>query len=202
MAAMNQTVFTYQMPHTKPEVIRTAHAFYEIAEKDGTCYSFPWIIWEGFQDKWRNATSEECKNIALEIERETSEKAHSTFIKLAFLPDNKILTGINLQNQIINYQSFVVAVPKFWSESFQNCKYILKEITECHEVAIGLRKTADEFDYFTIMCRGTLEACRKLQSFLTPSIEEDFNISIADMKVRKIQTMMDLLQDVFEFLPR
>uniref|UniRef100_A0AC35G7G6 RNA-dependent RNA polymerase n=1 Tax=Panagrolaimus sp. PS1159 TaxID=55785 RepID=A0AC35G7G6_9BILA len=120
-------------------------------------------------------------------------KAHSNFIKLAFLPDNKILTGINTQNQIINYQSFVVAVPKFWSESFQNCKHILKAISECHEVAIGLRKTSDEFDYFTIMCRGTLEACRKLQSLLTPVIEEDFNISIADMKVRKIQTMVDLL---------
>jgi hypothetical protein len=114
-----------------------------------------------------------------------------------------LLSGSSLQKQIIPYPAFVISVPQFYSMPFQENYQKLKEKTGCTDIAIRLRKDKMNYHHFTVCCKGTLEACQKLEEILTPILEYDETrtVTFAEMKELKTKAMQHLLRNVFGFDP-
>lgn len=126
-----------------------------------------------------------------------SLQAQSIFIKYAFLPNDN--SNINLYQQIINYPPFVVYIPNVWAEGFQQNYRILENKSGCNEIAVGIKKTFQNYHHYTVMCRGSLESCRKLEAMLTPFINPDIDnkVPFSEMKNRKNRAMQNVLQNLF-----
>lgn len=71
----------------------------------------------------------------------------------------------------------------------------------CEELVIRYRKQAYDYSIYTIMSRGTLNSCKKLEAMLTPVVEANYTASMKDVKVFKTAAMKTLLQELFHFPP-
>uniref|UniRef100_A0AC34EZG6 RNA-dependent RNA polymerase n=1 Tax=Panagrolaimus sp. ES5 TaxID=591445 RepID=A0AC34EZG6_9BILA len=290
MHATGYNIFSFEVPNITSEMIRRAKSYYALAQEDGTCFSFPWIIWEGL-DAWWSATPIFGENnfgkkfqteLSLQLNDDENDilqnfqepylqypwintfsrifyewrqkygvmispenqhslirhfiterndlhgpglmfieaadlfynfllmipesyccqtvllkAAYSTLISLAFSPESNIYE--NLNTRIINNLPFVISVPSYWSQLFQEQYKILEEESGCEEIDIHCIRERHAYHHFTIMSRGTLEACQDLEKMLTPVVEANSECSMQDIKSQKWKAMQDLLQDIFGF---
>uniref|UniRef100_A0AC35FR66 RNA-dependent RNA polymerase n=1 Tax=Panagrolaimus sp. PS1159 TaxID=55785 RepID=A0AC35FR66_9BILA len=191
--------FNYKIMDVTEEMKSLAKRYYALSMESKKFFSFPWIIWEGLDAWWKIDRNKKTLNLpTLNRNQNYSLQIQSVFIKYAFLPNDK--SNINLFQQIINYPPFVVYIPNIWAEGFQQNYHVLKTQSGCKEIAVGIKKTFQNCHHFVVMCRGTLESCRKLEALLTPFIEPDFNnkITFTEMKKRKNEAMQKILQRLFQ----
>jgi hypothetical protein len=202
--------FDFQIFNVTEEMVSLAKRYYALSEENGKFFSFSWIVWEGLDAWWQTTPNRKpsgqrpkvvnppiySPNLTNE-EKKFYQKAQSSLIKHAFLPNDT--KNINLFQQIINYPPFVVQIPNVWVHGFQQNFRILETKSGCKEIAIGVKKVFQNFHYYTIICRGTLEACQKLETLLTPFIEPDLDntVTFDEMKKKKNQKMQEILENMF-----
>uniref|UniRef100_A0AC35F275 Uncharacterized protein n=1 Tax=Panagrolaimus sp. PS1159 TaxID=55785 RepID=A0AC35F275_9BILA len=125
--------------------------------------------------------------------------AQSTLISYAFFPENKHFYGIKLHEQTITYPPFVISIPIFWSKKFEQKYKVLKKYYGVEQVVVEKRKILTHYIHYTVLCRGTLESCQKLESKLTPFIEMHETKSMKETKSWKGKVMQNLLSRIFGF---
>ena len=133
------------------------------------------------------------------IKQDGFQAAQSLLIKHSFLPESSILSGIHLQKLIIDNPSFTIQIPKQWAEEFDEQHQKLLTMSGCQEISINPLKSVSEYKTFSVMCRGTLESCRKLEHLLTPVVDNVNNLSMQQMKNRKKEIMNQMLENLFDF---
>uniref|UniRef100_A0AC34EZN7 RNA-dependent RNA polymerase n=1 Tax=Panagrolaimus sp. ES5 TaxID=591445 RepID=A0AC34EZN7_9BILA len=209
MRIKDENISTYLIPQYQipKEMYLYAKEFSALAENDGKCLSFPYLMCEalnfntfhtnGSMTNLMNELINDYASYTSEESLEESLATESILINAAFNPATNRLSS--LSEMVINYPSFVISIPSYYSDTFKDGLQILKNISGCTDIAIRHKKTKKSFHHFTLSCDGTMLACQKLEKLLTPVVEYDpsMNTSFDEIRKRKTQAMKDILKSIF-----
>uniref|UniRef100_A0A914Y1G9 RNA-directed RNA polymerase n=1 Tax=Panagrolaimus superbus TaxID=310955 RepID=A0A914Y1G9_9BILA len=98
MENKRKNIFSYQLPNVSPRMIRLAKHFYEISAEDKTCFSFPWLIWEGL-DAWWSSDPYKCQNDSVEgnLDKDFHKIHGSTILKTKIV--RNVATNFRWENR-------------------------------------------------------------------------------------------------------